>query len=99
MSPVKRRSLARLTLLFASGIFVKFFIFPSTSTSSSVNPNHGEIREHNVLERVSGADKTLNVQKHDFFQVRMGRDERPDIFDDYIDSGITDWWERFQMPL
>ena len=32
-----------------------------------------------MLEIVKGGDKQLDVQKHDFLQVRMGRDERPDF--------------------
>lgn len=102
MPPMKRKSLTRLALLFASGVCAKLFFFPSSSSSNPSSPpppTYHEIKEHGMLERVSGADKTLNVHKHQFLQVRMGRDERPDIFDEYIDSGITDYWDRFQVPL
>ncbi|KII90318.1 hypothetical protein PLICRDRAFT_157394 [Plicaturopsis crispa FD-325 SS-3] len=90
---IRRRTLVRLVLLFCFGAFVRLLFFPA---SSSV-PDH-EIREHNVLERVTRADKTLNVQKYKFLQARVGRDERPDLLDDYISNGVTDYWERFQRP-
>ncbi|RPD59516.1 hypothetical protein L227DRAFT_628170, partial [Lentinus tigrinus ALCF2SS1-6] len=35
-------------------------------------------------------------RKYQFLQVRMGRDERTDLFKD--DDGVRDYWEWFQKP-
>jgi hypothetical protein len=52
-----------------------------------------------MLEIVSGGDKQLDVQKHEFLQVRMGRDERPDFMSDLIQDGTDTFWTKFQLPL
>ena len=65
---------------------------------SSAKQESPQIRRQGVLDLVAGSDR-LDVQKHDFLQVRIGRDERQDMFSDVIESGIDDFWERFQKPL
>lgn len=57
-----------------------------------------EIREHGVLDFVQIGGSVLDVQRHRFLQARMGRDERPDILDSYVYSGLEDYWDRFQKP-
>lgn len=91
----RRRSLKRLILLVAVGILLRLLYL---TFSWSSNPKSHKIREQNVLERVRRSEKTLNVQKHDFLQVRMGRDERDDLLTDVIKNGADDYWERFQKP-
>ena len=97
---LRRRSLTRLLFLFFVGACVRYIFFSSTTPSSvsfyRSKPN--EILGYNVLERVTRLDKTLNVQKHRFLQVRMGRDERDDLFGDVVRNGVRDYWERFQKP-
>jgi hypothetical protein len=80
-----------LRLIFVPGA-------PNSSDSTASASKYLEIREHNVLERVTRTEKTLNPQKHKFLQVRMGRDERRDLFTDIIQNGVDDFWERFQKP-
>ena len=99
---IRRRTLLRVLFFAAIGLFVKLFFFShddSHSVSSfygSVDPN--EIRKQNVLDLVTGSDKQLDARKLGFLQVRMGRDDRPDLFSDIIDDGVQDYWERFQKP-
>ena len=50
------------------------------------------------MDYVKRTDKVLDVQRYDFLQVRMGRDERDDIFGETIREGIEDYWERFEKP-
>ncbi|CAL1702469.1 unnamed protein product [Somion occarium] len=57
-----------------------------------------EIRKQGVLDLVTRAEKGLDARKHKFLQVRMGRDEREDLFGDVIRDGTLDYWERFQKP-
>ena len=52
-----------------------------------------------MLDLVTRGEKVLDARKHKFLQVRMGRDERPDLFSDTINDGIMDYWERFEKPL
>lgn len=47
-----------------------------------------EIKHHNVLERVTRPDKTLDVQRHDFLQVRIGGALQRDMMDDLISDGM-----------
>lgn len=89
---IRRRSLTRLLWLIGLALLARAFFF---SSSKSQSP---EIRRHGVLEYVAGTDKHLDVQKHDFLQVRMGRDERPDLMSDIIDDGVDDFWTRFELP-
>jgi hypothetical protein len=96
---LRRRSLTRLFFVLFVGACVRYLFFSSTTPSSV--PHHAkpnEILGYNVLERVTRLDKTLNVQKHKFLQVRMGRDERDDLFGDVVRNGVRDYWERFQKP-
>jgi hypothetical protein len=88
---IRRQSLTRL-------IFFGFFILTFRFFFSASTPTH-EIRAHNVLERVTRKDKTLDVQRHAFLQVRIGRDERDDFMKRTIMDGVRDYWERFQRPL
>lgn len=97
---LRRRSLTRILFALGFGVFLRLTFFsPSSSpTSSFYTPDSREIRPHNVLELVTRPDKTLNVQKHKFLQVRMGRDDKNDILADTISNGVMDYWERFQKP-
>jgi|SRR5882762_2856113 hypothetical protein len=97
---LRRRSLTRIIFALGLGVFLRLTFFSSSSSPSSsfYTPDSLEIQGHNVLERVTRSDKTLNVQKHKFLQVRMGRDDRDDILADVISNGVMDYWERFQKP-
>jgi hypothetical protein len=97
---LRRRSLTRILFALGLGFFLRLIFFSSSSsrTSSFYTPDSLDIQEQNVLERVTRSDKTLNVQKHKFLQVRMGRDDRDDLLADVIRNGVTDYWERFQKP-
>ncbi|EGN97496.1 glycosyltransferase family 69 protein [Serpula lacrymans var. lacrymans S7.3] len=93
---LRRHTLTRIFFALSLVFFVRLLFYPS-----SWNPTPStflEIQEYNVFERVTGSDKTLNVQKHKNLQSRMGRDERPDIFEDFISNGVADYWQRFQKP-
>lgn len=88
----KRRTVYRL-----GGILLLFFIYRQLFSSSA--PSH-EIAHNNYLDRVTkGVEKHLDVQRLPFLQHRVGRDEEPDIFSDYIEAGTQDFWTRFQIPL
>ncbi|KAL1719885.1 glycosyltransferase family 69 protein [Schizophyllum commune] len=92
---LRRRSLTRLALaLFAIVLLRYLFSSSSSSTESAL-----EIQEHNFIERATRGDKSLNVQKHRFLQARMGRDERPELFQDTIKDGMDDFWDRYQLPF
>lgn len=97
---LRRRSFTRLFFIICLGGIVRlvFFSSPSSSPSSLFTSDSLEIQEHNVLERVTRPDKSLNVHKHKFLQVRMGRDDRDDLLGDVIRNGVMDYWERFQKP-
>lgn len=70
-----------------------FFLFSSSA------PPH-EITESNYVERLTkGKLRTLDVQRLPFLQSRIGRDERLDILDEYIDAGMDDFWNQDQLPL
>jgi hypothetical protein len=97
------RRVLKQKILVLLGLFISLRLFFISGASNSSTPTtsvskYPEIREHNVLERVTRSEKTLNPQKHKFLQVRMGRDERPDLFSDIIQNGVDDFWERFQKP-
>lgn len=94
---LRRRSFTRILFVVTLGIFLRITFFSSSSIPASPT-DPLEIREQNVLERVTRPDKTLNVQKHKFLQVRMGRDERGDLLGDVVRNGVLDYWERFQKP-
>lgn len=98
---LRRRSLIRIVIFLAGVALFRFLI--SRSTSTSVSSFYGsdpeQIQKHGVLDLVTRGEKSLDARKHKFLQVRVGRDERPDLFSDTISDGITDYWERFQKPL
>jgi hypothetical protein len=92
---IRRRSLARLAGIGAALLVFRWLFFsPSTEAKTKVH----EIRQHGVLDLVQIGGSALDVQRHEFLQVRMGRDERPDILDSYVHSGLGDYWDRFQKP-
>jgi hypothetical protein len=95
---IRRRNISRVIFLLAVGFVVRVVFLSDSPTFTPYSPDIHEIRQHNVLERVTRADKGLNVQKHKFLQVRMGRDERDDLFMSYIRNGAQDYWDRFQKP-
>lgn len=89
---IRRRSLTRVFWLACLLVLVKLLFF---SSSKSEQP---EIRRQGVLDLVAGSDKLLDVQKHDFLQVRMGRDERLDFFSDVVRDGVDDFWYHYEKP-
>ena len=100
---IRRRSLIRL-LFFAGCLAALRFVFVSSSSpTSTVASLYGsdpkEIQKQGVFDLVSRGEKALDARKHKFLQVRMGRDERPDLFTNTIDDGVADYWDRFQKPL
>lgn len=78
--------------LILTGSYILFF--PSETAPSSISEYQG----YNVIERVTGL-KNLNAQKYKSLQRRVGRDTRPDILDDLIYAGASNFWEQFQVPL
>ncbi|PCH34713.1 hypothetical protein WOLCODRAFT_133573 [Wolfiporia cocos MD-104 SS10] len=98
---LRRRSLIRILLLVALALVIRLFVSPSSpasSVTSFYSTDSQEIRKQNVLDFVAGSDKPLDVHRHKFLQVRMGRDEREDLFTDIITDGVLDYWERFEKP-
>ena len=92
---LRRSGLWKLLAVTTVLIIARALFSSHDSTPTSLPQYHG----YNVLERVTGMDKTLNVHKHRFLQARVGRDNRRDIFDDLIMDGVRDYWERFQVPM
>ena len=88
---LRRRTLGRIAIFTVSIVLFRHLIAPRTAKH--------EIQTHNVLERVTRPDKMLDVNRHDFLQVRMGRDERDGMLSDMVQDGVQDYWERFQFPL
>lgn len=88
----RKRSLTRIVGIVGAIFAVKTLFFTSRSNEPP------QIKQHGVLDLVSLGGNVLDAQRHDFLQVRMGRDERPDILDAYIYNGFRDYWERFQKP-
>jgi len=84
-SILRKRNLGRLFLIASFVFVVKSVFFPRS--------HEQEIKHHNVLERVTHADKTLDAQRHDFLQRRMGGSLPKDILDDLIYDG-----ERSKPP-
>ncbi|EKM51255.1 glycosyltransferase family 69 protein [Phanerochaete carnosa HHB-10118-sp] len=99
---LRRRSLIRIALFLGVIAIIRLFI-GSSSSSASVTSLYGydpqQIQKQGVLDLVTRGEKLLDARKHKFLQVRMGRDERPDLFSDTINDGILDYWERFQKPF
>lgn len=93
----RRRTLSRLLFFGAVVVFVKLLFFPA-STPTRPKTNDHQIKQHNFIERATGPDRSLNVQRHAFLQARMGRDEEEDIFSGLVRNGVRDYWERFQLP-
>jgi hypothetical protein len=100
----RRRSLSRLVYIVIFAIAVRLGVsFFSSSTSSH---DELEIREQNYLDRIkvpgvgpfNGAGGILDVQRHKFLQVRLGRDEREDMLDKEVRDGYLDYWQRYEMP-
>jgi hypothetical protein len=91
---IPRKSL--LTRVLLGGAVV--YIFHSLFASPSGTQPH-EIVAHNVIDRVTNSDRTLDVQRHKFLQARLGRDERPDLMSEWVNNGALDFWQRFQLPL
>lgn len=91
---LRRRNVSRILLVLAVPVLLRVLL--SSSFFKLSDPR--EILENNVLDIVSRSDKPLDARKHKFLQVRMGRDERPDILDDVILNGALDYWERYQKP-
>ncbi len=86
------RSWLRVLYAALGLFFLRWLLFPPASEN--------EIAHHNVIERVTrGTERILDVQKHPWLQSRIGRDERRDILDDFVDDGTNDFWNRFQHPL
>ena len=100
---LRRRSLVRIFLFAGFVLIVRFLVLhPSSPAASSVKALYSsdpqEIKKHGVLDLVTRGEKLLDARKHTFLQVRMGRDERDDLFSDIIKDGYMDYWERFQEP-
>lgn len=99
---IRRRSLIRISILVAGAVLLKL-LFSSSSTGSSVSSLYAsdpqEIQKQGVLGLVTRGETELDARKHKFLQVRMGRDDREDIFSSSVDDGALDYWERFQKPL
>lgn len=102
---IRRRSFIRIFFLVGIVVVLRLLIGSPSSTATSVassfygSSDPREIQKQGVLELVTRGEKALDARKHKFLQVRMGRDERPDLFSDTITDGIMDYWERFQKPL
>ncbi|PSR76219.1 hypothetical protein PHLCEN_2v8584 [Hermanssonia centrifuga] len=101
---IRRRSLVRILLFFGFAILLRFLVVSPASPASSVasrfyTSDPQEIQKHGVLDLVTRGEKALDARKHKFLQVRMGRDEREDLFTGAVRDGILDYWERFQKPF
>ena len=100
---IRRRSLVRILIFAGFVLLVRFVVLcPSSPAASSVKSLYAsdpqEIKKHGVLDLVTRGEKLLDARKHKFLQVRMGRDERDDLFSEIIKDGYMDYWERFQEP-
>ncbi|WVQ86062.1 hypothetical protein IAT38_008230 [Cryptococcus sp. DSM 104549] len=92
LTPHTQRLAIRAALAFLGILILRALFFSSSSAPE-------EIQSHGVLERVLLADKYLDVSKYPFLQSRQGRDDRPDMFDHEVTSGLLDFWTRFQKPF
>ena len=99
---VRRRTLVRVALLAAAAVLLRLLLASSSPAASAVSPFYAadpqEIQKQGVLDLVTRGEKALDARKHTFLQVRMGRDERPDVFKESVEDGAMDFWERFQKP-
>ncbi|KAK4688638.1 hypothetical protein P7C73_g1490, partial [Tremellales sp. Uapishka_1] len=91
-TPHTQRLAIRAALALLGVLLLRMLFFGSS-------PKPEEIQSHGVLERVLLADKYLDVTKYKFLQVRQGRDDREDLFDDEVNNGILDFWTRWQKPF
>lgn len=94
ITPSQQRFGIRAALGFFGILLLRALIFPSGPDTSKKT-----IQSHGVIERVLLADKYLDVHKYPFLQHREGRDDRPDLFDYEVNSGVSDYWTRFQKPF
>ncbi|CAG7850553.1 SubName: Full=Uncharacterized protein {ECO:0000313/EMBL:CCA69865.1} [Serendipita indica DSM 11827] len=85
----RRRNITRVVLAILSFLVLRALF-------SSSPKDHPEIRTQHIFERTS---KTLDVQKYDFLQVRMGGALQKDILDELISDGVDDYWNRFQSKF
>jgi len=92
---LRRRSLSRIFVILLIPLGLHFYL--KSSWYKITDPS--EIQENNVLDIVTGSGDILDARKHKFLQVRIGRDERPDMFSDVISNGLLDYWTGFQKPL
>ena len=92
---LRRRSLSRILIILLIPLGLHFYLKSSWFTTTDPS----EIQENNVLDIVTGSGDLLDARKHKFLQVRIGRDERSDMFSDVISNGLLDYWARFQKPL
>lgn len=98
---VRRRTLFRFLILVTLVLFVRLLLLSNTAskvTASFYHSDPQEIQKQGVLDLVT-REKTLDARKHKFLQVRMGRDDRDDLFSGIINDGLQDYWNRFQTPL
>jgi hypothetical protein len=112
MPPSGLRLLRQLVYLAVPVLLVRYLFFgPSQPTSSAAgkttasqllasrNANKGAgIQAHGVIDRLRADKGALDVHRFPFLQSRMGRDDRPDLFDAQIALGVADYWERFSKP-
>ena len=92
---LRRRSLSRVFVILLIPLGLHLYLKSSWYTTTDPS----EIQENNVLDIVTGSGDLLDARKHKFLQVRIGRDERTDMFSDVISNGLLDYWTRFQKPL
>ncbi|WOO78789.1 uncharacterized protein LOC62_02G002327 [Vanrija pseudolonga] len=92
LTPAVQRLLIRGTLLVTAVLLCRSLFFSSPK-------RHDSIQTHGVVERVFLQEKELDVSKYPFLQSRIGRDSRPDLFDEEVTDGIWDFWTRFQQPF
>lgn len=91
LSPPAQRLLIRVAL-FITGVLLFRSIFSKPQKKE-------EIQSHGMFQRVLMADRYLDTAKHPWLQSRIGRDERPDMFDEEIADGIMDFWTNYQKPF
>lgn len=102
MAP-RRRTLTRFLFALALAFLLRLLFFPSSNIDNATTHHldrsrSHHIKQHNIMQRATRPDRSLNVQKHRFLQARMGRDEPREIMADAVTDGMWDWWERFQIP-
>lgn len=91
LSPPAQRLAIRVAL-FITGVLLFRSIFSKPQKTK-------EIQSHGMFQRVLMADRYLDTAKHPWLQSRIGRDDRPDMFDEEISDGIWDFWTRYQKPF